>query len=195
MSSSNNSARRSAGAASTSSRPNSRPPSAPSRHRPDTFSYRPFAEDETCGTATSYAYAGSYGAAGRRSRSDTGPRLHAAFMLSPQKRFEDTHQALKMSSLAEERALREEMKNWYFGSGMGDDIEDVTLNATIYSSASGMNGGLRPDVTMLEEAAAAIKASVAAPAQKGRRSASVPHWHGPYLSRPCAAAPPSFPAR
>lgn len=81
-------------------------------------------------------------------------------MLSAQRRFEDAQDHLQVTTEAERRALAEEMDSWYFSSNGGQAaIQDDCHTAMMAVALAG-----RPDFSVLEEAAAAVKAKVAAAA-------------------------------
>jgi len=105
---------------------------------------------------------------GRRSCSETA-RLRTSFMLSPTRRMEDAASQFPVNTAEQARALQEELQSWYFSDG-------ETFNVEIGAGASG-GGGLmvegcpwttsvdarsKPTVDVLEEAAAAVSAKVAA---------------------------------
>lgn len=111
---------------------------------------------------------------GRRSSSETSSaRLRTSFMLSPQRRLEDAANQFHVSTMEQAQALQEELQSWYFSSGVNFNIEVDTGSSGDGQSIGSPNGGVwvdisprsnsqRPGVDILEEAAAAVKAKVAA---------------------------------
>jgi len=115
-------------------RPRSRPPSAPSQrswtgpvdsppvNESPAKGYAPSSRSAAAAptgvtAAEKAASAASSAARGRRAASEVGPtRLRTSFMVSPQRRFEDTQAQLQMNSEKEHQALMEELQGWYFGA-------------------------------------------------------------------------------
>eukprot|EP00930_Biecheleria_cincta_P072946 TRINITY_DN60291_c0_g1_i1.p1 TRINITY_DN60291_c0_g1~~TRINITY_DN60291_c0_g1_i1.p1 ORF type:complete len:264 (-),score=33.30 TRINITY_DN60291_c0_g1_i1:38-829(-) len=104
--------------------------------------------------AAAAAAAAADTARARRSRSETGPRIQASFMTSPQRRYDDARNNLPANSEAERKALLEELQGWYFslpsdGQDLFEDKGSMTKPGMLPA---------RPPVILLEEAVAAVKA-------------------------------------
>mmetsp|Transcript_80736 Transcript_80736/g.140131 ORF Transcript_80736/g.140131 Transcript_80736/m.140131 type:complete len:241 (-) Transcript_80736:28-750(-) len=167
----------SGGLSSRCSRPSSRPPSAQAGSQRDDMS-------------TSWQPPTSWQPTvnGRRSRSETGPRLRTSFMLSAQRRLEDAYGELQVNSAEHENALREELQGWYFGGdGEGAPIASPeflqetgdSAGSTLYGSSatwgsSAGNAGtkfpMKPAVDILEEAAAAVRVKITSRPSSGSLS-------------------------
>lgn len=111
---------------------------------------------------------------GPRSSSETA-QLRTSFMLSPLRRMEDAASQFPVSTAEQARALQEELQSWYFGDGDAYMVEIGCGNGanagSHYGSGTMVDGcpwtssvdvSGRPTVDVLEEAAAAVKAKVAA---------------------------------
>lgn len=104
--------------------------------------------------AAAAAAAAAENARARRSRSETGPRVQASFMTSPQRRYDDARNNLPVNSEAERKALLQELQSWYFslpGDGQDSSEDQASMARPGMLSAP-------PPVILLEEAAAAVKA-------------------------------------
>lgn len=145
---------------------------------------------------------------GKRSASETSTRLRTSFLLSPQRRLEDAASQFQVSTTQQAQALQEELQSWYFGNGETFHIE--VGNASPGRSVGSHTGGVyvdgcpwttsvdvrsRPAVDVLEEAAAAVKAKVAASGAYGPpRDSSTPGRAGGGRGIAAAAANRQLPA-
>eukprot|EP00747_Dinoflagellata_sp_TGD_P212647 gnl/TRDRNA2_/TRDRNA2_85723_c1_seq1.p1 gnl/TRDRNA2_/TRDRNA2_85723_c1~~gnl/TRDRNA2_/TRDRNA2_85723_c1_seq1.p1 ORF type:complete len:273 (-),score=24.11 gnl/TRDRNA2_/TRDRNA2_85723_c1_seq1:199-1017(-) len=96
-------------------------------------------------------------------RDDTTPRLHTAYMLSPERRLEDAQRVCPVTNEEEQQALHEELKSWYFGCTV--ETESVIFDSLVQECTAGVRTAmsysrapLKPPLGALEEAAAAMKA-------------------------------------
>jgi len=111
---------------------------------------------------------------GRRSCSESA-RLRTDFMLSPLRRMEDAANMFPVSTPEQAQALQEELQSWYFSNGETFNIEVAagtgTITGRLLSTGTMVEGcpwttsadaHNKPSVDVLEEAAAGVKAKVAA---------------------------------
>lgn len=127
---------------------------------------------------------------GRRSKSETAVNAQAklAFMVSSEQRLQDAENHLRISTAEHRRLLHEELQGWYFSPGEVFDLEVpfAALEEPPKSDArpnQACSSSPKPEASMLEEAAAAIRAAKAGGAYPssgngGRNSFGRPPLYG-----------------
>lgn len=87
-------------------------------------------------------------------------------MLSPLRRMEDAASQFPVNTAEMAKALQEELQSWYFSEGENVNIEIAAGGGGLLVEGcpwtSSVDNSGKPSVDVLEEAAAAVKAKVAA---------------------------------